>query len=197
MPAQPRKTSTAKKASPKKSAQPAAGAPIEVTPASAWKRKTETVTSFPVTLPSGNVARLRRTLDLPQLLTSGKIPNPLAGVVNEMITSKKPSADMRKVPEKDRIQVVTQMVQLINKQLPKIFVEPVVESQPVHWDEAEQGEWAPNEGALSIDEIDPEDAVFAFQFAQGGPTEVASFREQSAALVADLADGEGVEGASE
>ena len=186
MTTKPRKT-------PVKKSAPAAAAPTQVTAASAWSKPAEIVEGHLLTLPSGNVARLRRTLNLPHLLRKGKIPNPLAAQVEQMISSKKPVVQ----PSEDDKELLLQMIELIHSQLPKIFVEPRIELEPDEWDEDEQGQWQPSEGAIAIEWLAPEDAMFAFSFAQGGPAEVARFREQSQKIVADMANEPAVEGATE
>lgn len=168
----------------------AAAAPKKVTAASAWKRSAQQTEGVVVTMPSGNVARLRRTLDLPLLLRTGKIPNPLAGYVDAAIKTKNPAIK----PSEGDNEAMVQMVVLIQTQLPRIFIEPRVEIEPKTWDTDTQGVWEPSEDALRIEDIDPEDAMFAFAFAQGGPAEVASFREQQATIVANMAHEQGVEG---
>lgn len=180
---------TTPKKSAKKAPSKAKAAAPQVTAASAWNKPEEVVQGHLLTLPSGNVARLRRTLNLPTLLRQGKIPNPLASQVDKMIREKKPSI----AATPDDTQMLMQMVQLINSQLPKIFIEPRVEAEPAKWDEDIHGEWEPSEGAISVEWLTPEDAMFAFAFAQGGPAEVASFREQQEQIVADLVDEQGVE----
>lgn len=170
---------------------PVAAAPVQATAASAWKKSENVVVGHLITLPSGNVARLRRTMNLPELLRTGKIPNPLAGYVNEAIATKNPASAQ---PKDDDPQAIVQMVQLIQGQLPMIFLEPKVATQPPHWDEAKQGQWEPAEDEVNIIDIDPEDAMFAFAFAQGGPADVARFRAEQAKIVASVADEQGVEG---
>jgi hypothetical protein len=184
-------TGTPRKKAPRK-AQPAAAAPTQVTAASAWKKSSEVVTGHLVTLPSGNVARLRRTLNLPTLLRTGKIPNPLAGYVNDAIKTRNPSVQ----PKQEDQEAIVQMVQLIQGQIPIIFLEPKVQVEPGDWDVNTQGVWEPDEDAINILDLDPEDAMFAFAFAQGGPADVARFREEQAKVVASMADEQGVEGAS-
>jgi hypothetical protein len=141
-------------------------------------------------LPSGNKARLRRTLDLPELLKAGKIPNPLAKVVNSIIGQAKPNFETNEDPE-----AMVQLIELINKQMPRIFVDPKVQVEPADWDEDEKGEWAPDEGYLSLNMIGYEDRMFAFAFAQGGPSDVAQFRERQKEIVATLEDEQGLDSA--
>lgn len=179
----PRKTAP-RKTAPRKATS---GGGDVVTSAAAWQTAPEMLGHI-IELPSGNKARLRRTLDLPELLKSGKIPNPLASIVNEIIGQKKPNFETGEDP-----QAMVQLIELINKQIPRIFVDPKVQSEPADWDEDEKGKWEPDAGYLSLEMIGYEDRMFAFAFAQGGPSDVALFRQRQKEIVATVENEQGVD----
>jgi hypothetical protein len=163
-----------------KTAKPNTVAAGEVTSGAAWrKKKAEGVL---VTLPSGNVARLVRTLDLPLLLKAGKIPNPLAPIVQEMLDLKKPALNLQ--GKDDDGVLIEQLLELVHSQLPRIFIEPKVVQRP----EDADLEWEPADDEITVDDIDPEDAMFVFAYGQGGPSDAATFREESKKAVADMAN---------
>lgn len=156
----------------------------EITSAASWKDRASQ--GMPVTLPSGNTARLRRTLDLPDLLSKGKIPNPLAPVIQDMLQQQKASIQIAGNENADVL--MAQMMELVDSQIPRIFVEPRVEVRPDDWDDEAQGEWEPSDDAITLSDIDIEDRMHAFAFAQGGPADAATFRQESKAAVARMAD---------
>lgn len=157
--------------------------PDSVTPASAWRSSAKD--GFVVELPSGNRARLRRTMNLVSLLESGQIPNPLAGAVRTMIGERKVEINVGE----DTPEAMLQMLELVNTQLPRIFVEPRVEVQPADWNAAEQGEWEPSEGAIALVDIDYPDRMFAFSYAQGQALDLDDFRARQAEAMANLQHG--------
>jgi len=159
----------------------------KVTPAGAWNQGT--VQGFVIELPSGNFAKLRRTLSLPTLLANGKIPNPLADMVRQMISQGKVSISSEEMSEN----AMMQFAQLVNEQIPMIFVDPRVEAQPPGWDIDKQGIWTPSPGAMDINMLTFEDQMYAFQWAQGAATDVATFRQRANENMASVQHGEGVE----
>jgi len=158
----------------------------KVTPATQWNSKVGP--GMVIELPSGNFAKVRRTMNLPTLLASGQIPNPLADIIREMIESKSSQLNIAETDTK----AMEQMVMLVDSQMPTIFVEPKVERCPDGWDTDKQGLWQPSEGALNVLEVDFEDKFYLFVWAQGAALDVARFRERAAQGMASLQHGEGV-----
>jgi hypothetical protein len=159
--------------------------PTDVTPASEWR--SAITEGFIVPLPSGRVARLRRTLDLIELIKTGQIPNPLAGAINTMIKESSTSTtfDLRKLPE----EAIPQMLDLVDKSMERIFVYPKVVEPP----EGSGIDWLPEDPeTISVWAIDAQDRMFAFGFAQGGPGSLAPFRAKQAEAVAGITDGDEV-----
>lgn len=155
-----------------------------VTDASSWRAARQD--GFTMELPSGNVARIRRGLDLTVLLKTGQIPNPLAQVVNEMIRTQNPDFPTDKMTN----EAITQMMDLVDKTCEKCFVEPRVEirpplpANPTDEQTAAFNTWQPSEGAISIEDVDQRDRFFVFAWAQGAPADLAPFRAQTHPAVA-------------
>lgn len=175
---------------------------LEVTSAEAWGRKKSTVDGFVTELPSGNVVKMRRTLDLPVLLQTGQIPNPLAHIVQGMMqqgTSEFPK-------EMQDMKAVQQLMELLDSTVERCFIEPQVsrpipkgrdpEIGPNETDEefmARLSEWKPEAGKVSIFDIELPDKMYVFSVAQGAAADLARFRQESAAALGDVSLGEGVQ----
>lgn len=153
---------------------------LQVTSAQTWR--TQAKEGFVTELPSGNVARIRRTMNLFDMLEKGEIPNPLAGRIKEMINAG--SGGIPTVTGPDADEAVPQLLDLIADQVVQIFVEPRVERQPKDWDVEKQGKWEPSEGAIAIDDITMQDRMFVFAFAQGMALDLEAFRRQSEEIMA-------------
>lgn len=166
--------------------------PSEVTSASQWRSGSKE--GFVIELPSGFKARVKRTMNLLSLLEKGKIPNPLAGSIKQMIATQSP---MPSLGGEDAQEMLPQLLELVNHQIKRIFVEPRVETEPEDWDEDDDGEWEPSEGAIALDDINMQDRMFAFAFAQGMSLDLEAFRRQQAQAVATLQDVGGVAGEAE
>ena len=150
---------------------------------------------FIIELPSGNVVKVRRTLDLIVLLKAGRIPNPLAGVVQRMIDTK--STDFP-TEEMDG-QMVEQLYDLLARNAVKMMISPPVDMpearMPGEKADAYQKRlesWKPAQGKLSVFEIDMNDLLFMMGVGQGQAADLASFREEQAGGMAPAQDGDGV-----
>ena len=172
---------------------------LQVTPASEWGKKSAPVEEgFVTELPSGNVVRMTRTLDLPSLLATGQIPNPLAGIVKQMME------DGQAVPPATNdMNVIVQMMDMFNSQFVKSVLEPQFDMPAVRKhnesDEAYQkrlSEWEPEEGKISVFDVQLMDKMFVFAVGQGAPADLALFREQQSATFQLLQAGEGMGDAS-
>lgn len=158
-----------------------------------------------VTLPSGNTAYLLRTLDLAEMIKEDKIPNPITGVMNKMLASGgKPTDVDASDPE-----VLISMIRFINEQCERIFVDPKVQAPPLpenldtdprcaEWDQERKDSydintWEPADpNVMTVLDIDFDDQMFAFAFAQGASADLATFRAERATLVAGRSDVETV-----
>lgn len=163
--------------------QPQAQVP---TSAAAWRSARKE--GFLVTLPSGQTVKIRRTLDLFERLRDGRIPNPLAGIVVDMIENKREQVDMSKLDERS----LGQMLALIDETITKMMIEPQVTLEP---SDAPIG-WEPPEGFISTADIEIDDKLFLFNVAQGGTADLATFRAQAASFVGSVSDGNGVQDAT-
>lgn len=154
----------------------------QCTPVSEWRATV--IEGFPIQLPSGKIARLRRTLDLLELIKAGKIPNPLADSINQMITSAG-KFEIDKLPQ----EAVPQLLEMVDSMVPRIFVFPKVYLPPT----GSGFDWLPEDPeGISLLHVDLRDRMFAFGFAQGGPATLEPFRPEPAEAVADSTDGEPV-----
>jgi hypothetical protein len=156
------------------------------TSAAAWRSARKQ--GFLVTLPSGQTVKIRRTLDLFERLRDGRIPNPLAGIVVEMIENKREQVDMSKLDGTS----LGQMLALIDDTITKMMIEPQVVLEPV---DAPLG-WEAPEGFISTSDIEIDDKMFLFNVAQGGTADLATFRAQAAAFMGSVPDGDGVHDAA-
>lgn len=159
----------------------------DITPASQWKHSDEQ--GFVIELPSGNFAKCRRTMNLPTLLKSGKIPNPLGDMIRDMIAQGK--SDIQLQPTDTDL--MEQTVDLVNSQMPYIWIAPRVEQCPPTWNVDKQGIWNPSAGALDVNNIDFQDKFYVWSWAQGAALDVARFRERASQGMADLQHEQGVE----
>lgn len=161
---------------------------LEVTPPDSWQSPRRQ--GFPVLLPSGNVARVRRTMDLLTLAKSGSIPNPLGSIVQKMIDEGRPTFGLGEL-EGDAL---TQAFDLIDTTVVNAMVEPRV-ALPPEKDEEEKvinpELWQAPPGMISIMDLSMEDRLFIVQVAHGGTTDLNSFRVQQAGVVQAVAPGKG------
>jgi hypothetical protein len=155
----------------------------ETTSAKNWK--TPRRQGFLLDLPSGNTARVRRTLDIYHMMKAGTIPNPLSGIINEMMKGERTGIDMKELEP----QALQQMLRLLDNCAAGSMVDPPCVIPP---DDA-PSDWEPaDENAISVADLTLEDKMFIFSFSQGAAGDLESFRAQQAAVVANVPDGEGV-----
>lgn len=182
--------------------------PLEATPATAWRKKREE--GFLTTLPSGNVARIRRTMDLLTLLKTGSIPNPLRGVLQKSM-NKGGAPQKVDLNEFDR-EALEQFIDLLDNTLASCFIEPKVQPTPeapqkpeeateeevAEWRQKliEWEQWEPDPGYIATGDIDMEDKMYVFTVAQGMVADVASFRNVTTAGMAPAQNGQGVQDAT-
>lgn len=150
---------------------------------------------FVTELPSGHVARVRRTLDLPVLLRAGKIPNPLAGIVHKMMETGATGFP----PEANNPQVLSQLLELLDDTFVKCVMEPKF-SRPESRNSTETEDewsarvnaWTPPPGTASIFKVDINDKFYVFALAQGAAADLARFRAEQAAGVSALSESKSV-----
>ncbi len=154
----------------------------KVTSAAEWR--TAKLKGVVIELPSGHVVKVTRTLDLTSLVKQGHIPNPLAGLVNKMIST----GGALPPGEELSSEAVNQMIDLVNINVAKCMIEPKCVVPP---EDAEEG-WEPEEDAISVEEMELSDRMFIFSFAQGAASDLQQFRGGPAPVVAPVPDGKGV-----
>lgn len=172
---------------------------LKPTAATEWKKPLDFIVpmdreGFIVDLPSGNVVRMTRTMDMAHLLKMGKIPNPLAGIVQGMIDQR-----TDKFPDDMDTGAISQLLDLMNEMAVRCIIEPPF-AMPDRRKPDETGEqyqdrlsqWQAPEGKVSVWDLSPEDRQYIFAISQGAAADLASFRAWQEELVASLQDGAGV-----
>lgn len=181
---------------------------LQVTSPTEWgARATPVENGFITELPSGNVIRMQRTMDMLVLLRTGQIPNPLAGIVQKMIDSGDPGfpADAAKNPN-----VAEQLLDLLDRTWMKAVIEPpfdaprprgksedgrnIEETQQQYIDRISK--WSPAEGKISVFDVDVNDKLYVLVVAQGVAADLAKFREVTEESVAALSASERVPAAT-
>lgn len=181
-------TETPKKST-NRTAPPVAVDAVPTSP-EAWGRSSSAnqADGFVVELPSGNFAKVRRTLDLPTLLRSGQIPNPLAGIVRKSMTEGDPNI-LKDISQDQAGPVMEQLLDLMDSVVCKSMIEPPVSRPEVIKGESfddyseRTANWDPDPGTVSIFAIDTNDKLYIFAISQGMATDLASFRSQAGAVV--------------
>lgn len=162
---------------------------LQVTPVEAWGRNTTSVEEgFVAKLPSGNVVRMTRTLDLAELLSTGRIPNPLAGIVQSMMEKGETS-----FPETNDMKTIEQLMDLLNTTFCRAVLEPRFSMPSVrkHNEKVDDyyeriNAWEAPERTVPIFDVLLQDKMFVFAVAQGAAADLALFREQPGADVFSL-----------
>lgn len=174
---------------PNRRPKPAASRAQEEVPTSAstWKKKASLGTL--VTVPSGNVCRVR-TPGMNAFLTGGLIPNGLMSIVKEsMDEGKAPDAEAIKTLADDpaRLQQILELTDLVTI---SCCVEPVIVAAPTEVIDGKEQPLAMTDSrrdpeVLYVDDVDLNDKLFIFQFATGGTATLEQFRqEQNSGMVA-------------
>lgn len=163
----------------------------QVTSAAEWKAAKKQEGEV-IELPSGKFMRVKRTMTMLVMLKAGQLPNPLASIVQEMM-NKGGNIDPSAFGGKS-LEAVQQMLDLADQAVLKAAVEPRVQMKPEDWDEKHPGEdWEPDEDAISLEDVDQDDRMYIFSYAQGAAADLTSFREGQNAFMAQLSNGEGVQ----
>lgn len=148
-------------------------------------------------LPSGKVVRAVRSMDILNLLKSGRIPNPLGPLIQRMVDSQG-----AKTPDMTELGVdgLREMMKLVDSTVMRVVLEPTIVSPPAIEDDEDPeaymsrvSSWRPEEpGCIGINQIDMDDRMFIFLFAQGMAADLTSFREEQKAAMASAHHGEAV-----
>jgi hypothetical protein len=174
----------AKKAAAKK-AVPAPQGPVAPSSASEFKKNKK---GKLLLLPSGLTVTARR-VDLQSFIRRGEVPNALLPIVEEALAKGK-EMDTAKMVSGDKVsmEMVNDMFNMVEQVTIETVIAPRI--QPVPTDD--RGMDIPidselrDEDTVYIDEVDPEDKMFLFQWATGGTEDLASFREEASSTLAAL-----------
>lgn len=142
------------------------------TPAKVWRQPREE--GYVVTLPSGNIARLR-PVALDVLILSGEIPDLLSPIAAKMLWEETDVAEIANAAE-----LATGTAKLINHVCRAAMMEPVV---------AAVGE-EPKDGEIALEDIDFQDKSIIFQLAIQPAEVLRKFRDRQAAGVDAVSDGD-------
>lgn len=169
---------------------------LQVTTRTSWKGAQKE--GQLVTLPSGNVVRVVRTMDLMHLLKAGKIPNPLAQIVQGMVDRKSTQINPEEIMDMDTLQSTMKFVdEMVLKVViePKLLVPPEpepdedeaayalrVEEWQKKIDDEDDPEYNPE--AVPLTWMDMDDRMYIFVFSQGFAADLAAFRAAPAEPVA-------------
>ncbi len=150
------------------------------TPAESWNGPR--VQGFLVELPSGNICRVKRLMDMKELAIAGKIPNPLGQTVMRMISEGEPALDLQQITPAEQVQAILFM----DSQVCRMMIEPRCMIPPEKDDEGNDviaELWKPPAGCISILDLTQEDRLFLFNVSNGGVTDLATFRRVQNGLV--------------
>lgn len=146
--------------------------PNEVEPTSAANWREPRLKGYVVTLPSGNVARIR-PVALDVLITTGKLPDLLTPIAAKTLWTEVETADIA-----DASDMAKGMAELFGVVCRAAFIEPKIADDE------------PGEGEISLEDIDFQDKAAVFQLATQPAEVLRKFREQQARGVASVPDGE-------
>lgn len=128
---------------------------LTVTPASAWKRKTEVVQ-----LPSGAVAELKKPSVISLALRGGRLPESLSAIVFDSLNGRKRQDTENWKPENPG-----EIADLMDVICTGAFVNPAIVEQPDY-----------EAGQISIEDVQEEDKLWVLNWAGVGGGELPSAR---------------------
>ena len=164
-----------------------------------WKKA---ISGVELTLPSGNVALVRR-VELRKLLNAGVIPNSLMDIVKDAIKGKSQNLDTMADDVDIDPEKLRDMLGFMDQVVIDCVINPKVHPAPMRLKTGGNGEkevipFEERDGErLFIDEVDDLDKQHVFNFAVGGTSDTERFLEEQEAAVAAVHAGNGVEGAPE
>lgn len=168
-----------------------------ITSAGEWKAKA--TQGAPLKVPSGNVC-LARNPGMQAFMQAGMIPNPLLAPVQKALASGKGDVGLQELIS-DNPERMNAMLQLIDNAVMYCVLEPAIYDSHQEVEIPSMGgtpatkirEPIPRDkrdpDALYIDEVDPEDKVFIFQWACGGSSDLVKFRRELGSSLEALSSG--------
>lgn len=170
---------------------------MSASPVRQWKRHTA---ATELSVPSGNVALVRRPDSVRIFMGNGSIPNTLLPIIEEALKKKSDgdeggvaAEDLAKMAM-DSPQIVDDMMSMTDNIIIQCVIDPVVSPIPVfEIKHAEQGlcetaligqpipfgHPARDEEALYVDEVDAADKQFIFNWCMGGSKDLERFRGEA------------------
>ena len=137
---------------------------------------------FDLEMPSGQLALVRRP-GVQGLINAGILHSmdQLTPIVDNLITQAegKKVADAKKIAENP--EAVASMLHVIDKLVCYVVLKPEVHMTP-------NDRTSRKDGVVYADMVDLDDKMFIFNFAVGGSSDIARFREESALAVGNLDD---------
>lgn len=153
--------------------------------AQAWKRPVE---QFDLTVPSGNVCRVRATTGMAMFMQQGMIPNSLMPIIKEHMNDSR-ELQATTVDVLDNPELLENMMELADNVVMHVVVLPEIQPIPKAFVDGEE-RVVPQEhrdpAVLYVDEVDMNDKMFIFQWAMGGTKDVERFRKEQEASLADI-----------
>lgn len=146
----------------------------EVSPVSDWKQLPE-----PTELPSGKFVRVRKTA-FQTFIRMGVVPNSLISTIESSL-AKGNTADL----EAEAVGNLEEMFELVDTVTLLCVIEPKVHKVPER-EVDDDGNPTREDDRLYVDEIDPEDRQYIFQYATGGIADVEQFRRETQERLASL-----------
>lgn len=188
-------------------AKKAAAKKAKVSDVSAFKKRRAGVE---LELPSGLMVKAKR-VELQSFILQGNVPNPLMDVVSEALQrGQKANIPQMMGVEDGKIDLdqVRDMYEMVNAVICASVSEPKVHAVPTvddleDWNtrhpdqQLDDPDELRDDELLYVDEIDDEDKMFIFQWAQGGTDDLARFRQEAAADLAALAEVQGAGAAAQ
>jgi hypothetical protein len=154
---------------------------LVVSTAEEWNEEDEGVL---LPLPSGKVVRVQRPKGLSSFLTGGNIPNSLLPLLTDAMDGKEPSQESLAAILEDPSKL-SDMMNMVDAIVVTCVVEPPVALPPEPGTDR-------NSGVVYTDKMTDDDKMFIMQFAMAGAKDVETFRNEQAATMDALANGESV-----
>ncbi len=161
--------------------------PVSPTPASSWKRpdpqdKSEQPLGIVVQLPSGNSAKVVRSVNFFTMVKNDQLPNPMGQIVKKMIANKE-----EEKPFNEGIEVTAKAAAAMTSFIDQLLVDCMVEPQYVI-PPVDDPEWVVPSDTITPDMMVDEDKFFLFSVVLGGTTDLERFRRESLQAMATPPD---------
>lgn len=146
-----------------------------------------------LTLPSGKTCAARRVA-IEVFIKGGRVPNALLPMMKGALKGQRQAVPSLEDLDVEMITGALEMFDMAtieSVRIPQVHAVPPLGDDNVRRN-ADGSEWVRDDDLLYVDEVDVEDKQFIFQWAIGGVTDVAKFRDGAAAQLANILAGESV-----